>query len=390
MLGYSRAGLSPPTRGNLHIGMWITQMIRSIPAHAGEPGSPDGRARMRRVYPRPRGGTGRRAVSARHGRGLSPPTRGNRAPCRTDGGRKRSIPAHAGEPTGRRGRTTSRGVYPRPRGGTWSGAATGWISRGLSPPTRGNLIETYQHETSLRSIPAHAGEPAGIAVGGLVVGVYPRPRGGTDMRAGTTATATGLSPPTRGNHRCKKSPEECKRSIPAHAGEPARPASRIPRVRVYPRPRGGTLERILRKRIFEGLSPPTRGNPGRAGRQPDRAGSIPAHAGEPRARCAGAPASKVYPRPRGGTGGRRRFSRRSWGLSPPTRGNPRQADRRGVRVGSIPAHAGEPVDLQSSQPTHRVYPRPRGGTRAVRPRVGDAHGLSPPTRGNLSPLPIIL
>ena len=54
---------------------------------------------------------------------------------------------------------------------------------GLSPPTRGNLILRGQWRDRFRSIPAHAGEPSGGVFLVLLPLVYPRPRGGTPLDA---------------------------------------------------------------------------------------------------------------------------------------------------------------------------------------------------------------
>ena len=54
----------------------------------------------------------------------------------------------------------------------------------------------------MRSIPAHAGEPAGVDLVGINGQVYPRPRGGTEPTPPTFRTGGGLSPPTRGNRYC--------------------------------------------------------------------------------------------------------------------------------------------------------------------------------------------
>ena len=51
------------------------------------------------------------------------------------------------------------------------------------------------------------------------------------------------------------------------------------------------------------------------------------------------------------------------GLSPPTRGNLDTLADFSDAVRSIPAHAGEPVDLMRDIRAGEVYPRPRGGTR---------------------------
>ena len=70
----------------------------------------------------------------------------------------------------------------------------------------------------------------------------------------------------------------------------------------------------------------------------------------------------VYPRPRGGTAFPFRNVLLNEGLSPPTRGNRLKRVLLVDGVGSIPAHAGEPVTLGRRRVAPAVYPRPRGGT----------------------------
>ena len=156
----------------------------------------------------------------------------------------------------------------------------------------------------------------------LIAGVYPRPRGGTAVTGIVAALANGLSPPTRGNQTQLPSVILLRRSIPAHAGEPPLTISCHIGSKVYPRPRGGTRSSQSSAASAWGLSPPTRGNPRR-------------------------PLCDLPP---------------VRGLSPPTRGNlylqctPRPQNR------SIPAHAGEPDWFFSHLEGDAVYPRPRGGT----------------------------
>ena len=176
------------------------------------------------------------------------------------------------------------------------------------------------------------------------------------------------------------------RSIPAHAGEPNARAEYCQDAAVYPRPRGGTGASGRASSGRRGLSPPTRGNPLTSADDDKYLGSIPAHAGEPAVSPPPRRLSGVYPRPRGGTPcGARAADARS-GLSPPTRGNRRRTRGRCWRTRSIPAHAGEPVELPTRPMPPRVYPRPRGGTRRergeLRPKRREIEGLSPPTRGN--------
>ena len=172
-------------------------------------------------------------------------------------------------------------VYPRPRGGTEIVDDAKQLAPGLSPPTRGNQIVDRPQDQQIGSIPAHAGEPRLRRGAGGDVAVYPRPRGGTSRGRRGRPSAPGLSPPTRGNHRGNRPREPARRSIPAHAGEPSQHASIRARMRVYPRPRGGTRDREEGVPIRGGLSPPTRGNRTVTARTRLSGRSIPAHAGEP-------------------------------------------------------------------------------------------------------------
>ena len=91
--------------------------------------------------------------------GLSPPTRGNHVPRLTGLDRRRSIPAHAGEPIISHWAQVELRVYPRPRGGTPNEFLDAFKAEGLSPPTRGNPERQQLVQQLQRSIPAHAGEP---------------------------------------------------------------------------------------------------------------------------------------------------------------------------------------------------------------------------------------
>ena len=113
----------------------------------------------------------------------------------------RSIPAHAGEPSLPPWESRHKAVYPRPRGGTKAAGGAADAVIGLSPPTRGNLLDALETATEGRSIPAHAGEPIRVCTRATVGAVYPRPRGGTHALERVKPLFLGLSPPTRGNPR---------------------------------------------------------------------------------------------------------------------------------------------------------------------------------------------
>ena len=378
-------GLSPPTRGNRRAARELADKVGSIPAHAGEPIAASVNAGGRGVYPRPRGGTQQNSPRTTGTRGLSPPTRGNLRRVAVIERDEGSIPAHAGEPPLPGRAPPSARVYPRPRGGTKCRFAGARSSTGLSPPTRGNLARARGFTAMRRSIPAHAGEPGARYTVDASHWVYPRPRGGTVPPFVPPCPGGGLSPPTRGNLSCTHANFPLDGSIPAHAGEPrAQPASRTPSP-VYPRPRGGT--RLGRGSLILrwGLSPPTRGNPCAVVFQRLGVGSIPAHAGEPFCTPPSISRSSVYPRPRGGTPNERQARASASGLSPPTRGNPFHLSVVNLSCRSIPAHAGEPTFGLTIVHTKPVYPRPRGGTIPHCQISSRYDGLSPPTRGNRCP-----
>ena len=109
-------GLSPPTRGSQMVLNGMATPARSIPAHAGKPGTPITSSMRLRVYPRPRGEARRSTASPLAVAGLSPPTRGSRTRPETPHRVGGSIPAHAGKPLMLRCSLRVWGVYPRPRG----------------------------------------------------------------------------------------------------------------------------------------------------------------------------------------------------------------------------------------------------------------------------------
>ena len=315
---------------------------RSIPAHAGEP-IPTASTRMStRVYPRPRGGAEGCRTRCLGPTGLSPSTRGSLGGIGGALSSARSIPAHAGEPHRRPRPSPAPRVYPRPRGGALAGPGSTTLTPGLSPPTRGSRQRRAGVQGPARSIPAHAGEPARPGMAQLGTAVYPRPRGGAAWPSSTVLRPAGLSPPTRGSLGGKHYRVRPPGSIPAHAGEPASTRQSLREPLVYPRPRGGAPIDIPSPSAADGLSPPTRGSlKPRLGRRA-RQRSIPAHAGEPGVRRPCIRGEAVYPRPRGGA---RRLvvgQKGQRGLSPPTRGSRRVPGRLGRDPRSIPAHAGEP------------------------------------------------
>ena len=137
--GRPPSGLSPRVRGNLYVPNDGTSVNRSIPARAGEPLWWPVRFCCPRVYPRACGGTSATRGAQQSSDGLSPRVRGNPTHWENNHIQGGSIPARAGEPSGKYRRTV--------------------VLAGLSPRVRGNQSTLGKSRLGYRSIPARAGEP---------------------------------------------------------------------------------------------------------------------------------------------------------------------------------------------------------------------------------------
>ena len=214
-------GLSPQVRGNLSPHIDKTRDMGSIPAGAGEPLWASRCTPRPGVYPRRCGGTlaiGRRISE---NAGLSPQVRGNHLARRGSTFTERSIPAGAGEPAFDSPTRRVLRVYPRRCGGTFGTALAEKLARGLSPQVRGNLLHSLTLLGKRGSIPAGAGEPSGYNDEWDDLGVYPRRCGGTAFQCGRNVQVLGLSPQVRGNLDQVRVIDRLPGSIPAGAGEPA-------------------------------------------------------------------------------------------------------------------------------------------------------------------------
>ena len=238
--------------------------------------------------------------------------------------------------------------------------------RGLSPRVRGNPGAAATVTTTMRSIPACAGEPRRAPLGDQPVRVYPRVCGGTVANYLSDQIVQGLSPRVRGNPAISPPTIAMVGSIPACAGEP-NPERQCPTSsRVYPRVCGGTLLPDAPQSDFHGLSPRVRGNPSRPPACLYAFRSIPACAGEPRWSKSPPGCPTVYPRVCGGTRQVLPNLPPYHGLSPRVRGNPPNPGVFASDTRSIPACAGEPAGFAAVAGAVEVYPRVCGGTRQKR------------------------
>ena len=273
-------------------------------------------------------------------------------------------------------------VYPRVCGGTDHAPHPAARLLGLSPRVRGNRPGQRRNANIWGSIPACAGEPEPDASGFSTVQVYPRVCGGTHAGHRPRAVPGGLSPRVRGNHKRRQYPCQTPRSIPACAGEPRHSQDLPAKAKVYPRVCGGTLRASMCLSTMRGLSPRVRGNRHLFGDLNPGSGSIPACAGEPPEKYPRRPPEQVYPRVCGGTCYRGVVADGAEGLSPRVRGNLHSLPEDAIKVGSIPACAGEPRRWSRGSAPGTVYPRVCGGTVVGDVLVGLPYGLSPRVRGN--------
>ncbi len=171
-------------------------------------------------------------------------------------------------------------------------------------------------------------------------------------------------------------------TIPACAGEPWRCCFAQSGGWDYPRVRGGTVSPASVRQELEGLSPRARGNRNERGNRAERRGTIPACAGEPFRIKSSDSDRGDYPRVRGGTQRQRRLITAFTGLSPRARGNRRCYLHPECLPGTIPACAGEPQLAREAVAGFGDYPRVRGGTLNCSRILEPLNGLSPRARGN--------
>ncbi len=174
----------------------------------------------------------------------------------------------------------------------------------------------------------------------------------------------GLSPLVRGKRDiCAITSVSCG-SIPACAGETAIWRARLCDGRVYPRLCGGNYSSLFIYFFRLGLSPLVRGKQILIVSRQIRIGSIPACAGE----TWGVPSIfsrlGVYPRLCGGNRLLSELDMPMLGLSPLVRGKLEAVGIGGSRRGSIPACAGETRLVNIHTRSVGVYPRLCGGNMA--------------------------
>ena len=207
-------------RGSLVSQRHDRRELGSIPACAGEPSLHPARRLWAGVDPRVCGGAHRSGCILPPEKGRSSRVRGSRLLRGRGSLVKRSIPACAGEPYGRRYLQWANRVDPRVCGGATrmkSGAGT---EEGRSLRVRGSLVRAVCGGGRLGSIPACAGEPAFRSSPTSSMRVDPRVCGGAALPLAIRRTTRGRSPRVRGSLVAPDDRDQTGGSIPACAGEP--------------------------------------------------------------------------------------------------------------------------------------------------------------------------
>ena len=342
-------GPSPLTRGGLGGDGVLSYTLGSIPAHAGRPSKAAARRSCSRVHPRSRGAAPRWRSAVLVVVGPSPLTRGGPLPPCAENRRPGSIPAHAGRPAIFGSSTAETRVHRRSRGAAVERDGRAGRIGGPSPLTRGG--------------------PAGRRGDDQTTTVHPRSRGAALRRRGARCRPGGPSPLTRGGPGVACTGRPATGSIPAHAGRPPLAVCGVAHQWVHPRSRGAAVQAIAEDGQKLGPSPLTRGGPGLNRRRLQGRGSIPAHAGRPRAWRGSCRAGWVHPRSRGAAYPTVPKTPCGSGPSPLTRGGLRSPlvplRRRSPLVPlrrrrSIPAHAGRPPETTPSALSSWVHPAHAG------------------------------
>ena len=212
------AGSSPRVRGTQRQDLQPHPLPRFIPACAGNAIAPSNGIPLRPVHPRVCGERAPDRGAAPSFAGSSPRVRGTLRPPLRDRDRLRFIPACAGNAvTGARA-TESGPVHPRVCGERTRRSRRRGRSSGSSPRVRGTPFEVRADSGRRRFIPACAGNAGGRPFRLLSPTVHPRVCGERSRHCGRVDRRHGSSPRVRGTRPFRPGRLRRPRFIPACAG----------------------------------------------------------------------------------------------------------------------------------------------------------------------------
>ena len=221
-----QTGSSPRVRGTGGRRHCRPKRPRFIPAGAGNSRAVLVRVGHVTVHPRGCGEQERCGSAPGAVGGSSPRVRGTDRPGRGQGGRKRFIPAGAGNRARTGAGLAPRPVHPRGCGEQASSRCRTWISPGSSPRVRGTGRGQPGRHRGRRFIPAGAGTRSGRCPDAGGPAVHPRGCGEQASACSFCSAMTGSSPRVRGTAGPDQRGRFRRRFIPAGAGNSSRSVRR--------------------------------------------------------------------------------------------------------------------------------------------------------------------
>ena len=229
----------PRMRGERIENAHLSQLIGGSSPHArGTRESSTGRRWPASVHPRMRGERYFRHDEVFVPFGSSPHARGTLPLVDDTLQVLRFIPACAGNAIPPIVRRFPHSVHPRMRGERHADGSAEHVARGSSPHARGTPSTCYGKDGFPRFIPACAGNASGAFDDVQILAVHPRMRGERNLDIFSRHLITGSSPHARGTHGANGVCGSGGRFIPACAGNAFRRVPAVGRDTVHPRMRG--------------------------------------------------------------------------------------------------------------------------------------------------------
>ena len=213
------AGSSPRMRGKRPLRLSAVGRRRIIPAHAGQTSTSMSVPCSISDHPRACGANLGNACNIINPYGSSPRMRGKRQQPQASGPSLRIIPAHAGQTAPSAASSTSETDHPRACGANWPSGSVAKYVPGSSPRMRGKPACRVLCSCAVRIIPAHAGQTVSPTVTETMTADHPRACGANGWLPHAGGLLTGSSPRMRGKRAVRPRISAARRIIPAHAGQ---------------------------------------------------------------------------------------------------------------------------------------------------------------------------
>ena len=280
-------------------------------------------------------------------------------------------------------------VHPRASGERASSHRQRSASSGSSPRERGTQRRPSAAAAISRFIPARAGNAGYRADEELRGTVHPRASGERSDGSPIAHAANGSSPRERGTRPCCGCRGDCRRFIPARAGNALDPMAAALERLVHPRASGERIRANGALAQYAGSSPRERGTPLGAVHRVGLGRFIPARAGNAPSSAPISTSTAVHPRASGEREEADDPEARDNGSSPRERGTLIDRAHAGTWSRFIPARAGNAILMQEHRRQSPVHPRASGERwRKPQPDHGFT-GSSPRERGTLGRVNVV-